>query len=559
MPARRFPVAVLPLPLFLLVGLYPLSAAQEKQAAEEQEEADVKLLRENGLASDGPALLAYLARGSLTDADRTELEATIRRLGDDSFPVREKASVALVQRGRLAVPFLQKAVDDPDAEIARRAARCLEEIEQGPGPELPAAVIRLLARRAPAGAVADLLRYLPFAEDTSVEDEAFATLSRLGLRDGKPDPALSAALGSKQALARAAAGHVLGRSTDAAVRNAAARLLSDGELVVRFRTAQGLVGGRDRRGVPILIDLLADAPPDLAGRVEDLLVRLAGEQVPDTGPGAGSPAERRDWRKAWAGWWKEHGERVDLARAEAAPPFLNLTLVPEMHGNKVWECGKDGKPRWVLDGLQQPRDAFILPNGHVLVAEVTASRITERDRKNKIVWQHPVQDPAYIEGLPNGHVFIGTHHRAVEVTRGGKEVWSYESEMAFFIHSMNRKPNGHLVCLSMNGQLREVDRAGKTVVSFALPHQGNWCGVQGLTNGHYLAVELNQGHVLELDAKGKTLWDCRVAGACYAIRRPNGNTMVCSFAGQRVVDVNRAGKIVWEKAVPTQPWRAHSR
>jgi outer membrane protein assembly factor BamB len=312
--------------------------------------------------------------------------------------------------------------------------------------------------------------------------------------------------------------------------------------------------------VPALIDLLADGPTEWAWRAETLLVRLAGDQVPSASPGGGTPRERKEWRKAWAGWWRDNGARVDLARADAPIPFLNLTLVPEMHGNKVWEVGPDGKVRWQLDNLQQPRDAFVQPNGNILVAEVTANRVTERDRKNAVVWEHTVQDPAYVERLPNGNYFVGTHNRAVELNRGRKEVWSYDAEPGFFIHSMHRKPNGNLVCLSMAGQVREVDRSRRVIVSFDLDRNNrNWCGVQGLADGRYLAVDLNQGHVLELDARGKTTWECRVPGASYAIRRPNGRTMVCSFGGQRVVDVDRAGKVVWEKAVPTSPWRAHSR
>jgi hypothetical protein len=55
------------------------------------------------------------------------------------------------------------------------------------------------------------------------------------------------------------------------------------------------------------------------------------------------------------------------------------------------------------------------------------------------------------------------------------------------------------------------------------------------------------------------VWECQVQGASYALRLPTGQTMVCSFGGQRVVHVSRDGKIVWEKAVPTSPWRAHFR
>jgi hypothetical protein len=105
-----------------------------------------------------------------------------------------------------------------------------------------------------------------------------------------------------------------------------------------------------------------------------------------------------------------------------------------------------------------------------------------------------------------------------------------------------------------------VDRAGRTVCTFQLDQNNrNWCGVQGLPGQRYLAVDLNQGQVLELDAKGQKIWECKVQGASYAVRRPTGNTLVCSFNGQRVVEVDRKGTVVWEKPVGSMPWRAHSR
>jgi outer membrane protein assembly factor BamB len=231
-----------------------------------------------------------------------------------------------------------------------------------------------------------------------------------------------------------------------------------------------------------------------------------------------------------------------------------------MHGGKVWECTRTGQIRWQIFGLQQPRDAQVASNGRVLICEVGASRVTERDFKGNVLWTHPVVDPAYVERLPNGNTFIGTHRRAFEVTPSGKEVFSFQPAASMFIHSMHRRPNGNLICLSMQGQVLEVDRAGKTVRSFQITRGGgNWCGIQGLPGNRYLAVEYNQSLILELDAAGKVVWECKVPGVSYALRRPDGRTMVCCFSSQRIVDIDRTGKVVWEVSTGTSPWRAHCR
>src|SRR5205814_2250814 len=108
-------------------------------------------------------------------------------------------------RGEAAAPFLKAALKDADAEVVRRARRCLADLGPAAGPALPAAAARLLARRAPAGAAAALLDYLPFAEDSVVEDEAFDALLALTPEAGKADDALAAALRAPAAVQRAAA------------------------------------------------------------------------------------------------------------------------------------------------------------------------------------------------------------------------------------------------------------------------------------------------------------------------------------------------------------------
>jgi HEAT repeat protein len=540
--------------------LFAAFTATPSRCADSEAGADEALVREAKLGTDGAALLAFFRDRSLTDADRERLIDLVRQLGSEDFKQREEASAALVARGPLAVPFLRQAVKSDDAEVVRRVRACLEEIDRGPGPSLPAAAVRLLVRRKPAGAVEALLRFAPHADDACVEDEVVAALAALGLHNGKADTALLEALRDKEPARRAVAAYAVARAADPAHRTAASRLLRDPEPAVRYRTALGMLAARDREALPTLVNLLLDAPPELAARAEDALIRLAGEQSPAVGSAAGNPAERKTWHAAWERWQREQGSKVDLGRLDGATPYLGFTLVPEMHGGKVWECDRSGKVRWEIKGLQQPRDACVLPNGRVLVCEVQANQVTERDLKGNIHWKHPVNDPAYVERLPNGNTFIGTHRRAIEVTPAGKEVFAYEPENDFFIHSMHRKPNGNVVCLSMRGLLREVDRSGHTVCSFQLDQNNrNWCGVQGLPGQRYLAVDLNQGHVLELDAKGGTRWECKVPGACYAVRRPTGNTLVCSFNGHRIVEVDRKGTIVWEKAVGSSPWRVHSR
>jgi hypothetical protein len=62
---------------------------------------------------------------SKTESER--IAALVAQLGDDNWSRREAASKALAEMGGIALRALRKAADSPDAEVAERALRLLEE------------------------------------------------------------------------------------------------------------------------------------------------------------------------------------------------------------------------------------------------------------------------------------------------------------------------------------------------------------------------------------------------------------------------------------------------
>jgi hypothetical protein len=544
--------------LFLSLGI--VLAGNPRPASEDDHlREDEKLLRENGVGTNGEGLLAFLRQRTPTAAEVQKMAALVRQLGHKNFAKRNRAEKEILRYGRVARRDLVQALKNPDLEIADRAQKCLTKIDNGPGALLPAAVVRVLAFRRPAGAVQALLDYIPFTDDETVEEEVFTALKALGIREGKPDPLLVKALIDPKAVRRAAAAYVVGRLKDPGHRPAVHKLLEDDDVRVRFRAALGLVAAKDKRAVATLVDLLADGPVEMTERVEVMLMHIAGEQAAGIYRAGTSAAERKKWRDAWARWWDANSPRIDLASIPERPPFLNLTLLPEMNANKIWECTADGKQRWQISDLQTPIDAHALPTGRVLVAEMAGNRVTERDRQGKVRWEFKVQRPVVCQRLANGNTYIGTNHKVFEVTPAGKEVFAYSPEADFYIHSSHRLANGHVVCLSMTGIVREVNTAGKEVRSFNLGQAGgrNWSGVEGLPGKRYLVADCAKGEVLEVNAAGKPLWQFQMAGACYANRLPNGNTLVA--AGTKVVEVDKKGKVVWSKNLASSLWRVHRR
>jgi hypothetical protein len=529
--------------------------------ADELLDADIAFLRHAKVDTDGAGLLKFLRTRCLNEADKSEIRSALGRLGHELFLRREQASARLAGYGPPALPFLREALQDSDLEVVRRARFCIDEIERGPGPALPAAAVRLLRSRKPAGAVAALLSYLPFSDDESVEDEVLSSLAVLGASTGNIDPALVSALQAPEAAQRAAAGFVLGRLGDREQRDEVRALLSDPDPRVRLRAAQGLTAAQDRTAVPVLIALLADAPLALGWQAEELLYALAGPEAPAVSLGEGDVETRKKCLAAWTAWWRDRGERVDLGQLEDHERQIGLTVIAELDSNKVWECGPDGKPRWKLDNLQGPIDAQVLPGGRVLVAENQGQRVTERDLKGNILWEKKLnQNPIACQRLPNGNTFIASYQSVMEVTRDGKEVFSHQNGPGFFIFGAHKLRDGRILCISAQGAVMVLDARGKELRTFQVANNGGWCGVEGLPGSHILVAVMGNNKVTELDAHGKSVWECStVPGPCAATRLANGHTLVASMAGQRVVEVDRNGKVVWEKTTEGRPFRVHRR
>src|SRR5690349_22953187 len=60
---------------------------------------DEQLLKSSGVLTDGQGLLEFFRARTLTAADSERVSDLVRRLGNRSFPVREKASADLVTLG----------------------------------------------------------------------------------------------------------------------------------------------------------------------------------------------------------------------------------------------------------------------------------------------------------------------------------------------------------------------------------------------------------------------------------------------------------------------------
>jgi len=525
-------------------------------------DADEQILKDAEIAADGPALLDFFRKRTLTDEQRKQIPGLLEQLESRQFLERQDASDKLTALGPPVLPILRAARHGRGLEMTRRLEQCIATIERASSPDLAGAAARLIKTRKPDGAVPVLLAYAPFADDDAVQEDVLHALAVLAVRDGKVEPVLVEALRDGVAGRRAAAALLVGRFGSADQRKAVQAQLTDRDAQVRFRAAQGLLSAGDRTAVPVLLALLEDGPLAVAVRAEELLVRLAGDRAPaNSGEG-----ERRRCREAWAAWWRERGQDTDLARVGDARCLLGYTLVAQYdrgESDRVVELGPDGKPRWQIDNLDYPVDVQWLPSHRVLIVEHGSKRVTERTLRGEIVWEKSLErkprGPFAAQRLANGNTFIAMHAELMEVDRAGKEVFSRKADEFQYLGAC-KSADGSITFLTADGMCVRLDAEGKEVKRFASGHATHWTsGIDVLANGHVLVPQHGSNKVVEFDAEGKAVWEAAVRLPKSAQRLPDGHTLVSSFEDRNVVELDRAGKVIWEHKDGYHQYRARRR
>jgi outer membrane protein assembly factor BamB len=543
--------------LSLCIVALALAVGAVRPADEDTRPDDERILKQAGVATDDAGLLAFFRTSGPSE---DEIRALVKKLGDDSFEVREKASAALAGLGRMAEPFLREALKSGDAEVVRRAEECLKHTGEGPSVTVASAAARLLARRKPRGAAEVLLAYAPRVAGQPGEEAVGDALAALAVRDGKADPALVKALEDKSPGRRVTAAVALARGGARDQLPAIRKLLEDVEPSVRLQTALALAAVKEKEAVPVLIDLLAVLPRSRHAPIEEVLYRLAEDKAPE-GLVGDDEAARKNYRDAWAEWWKRDGDKADLAKLTQAGKFLGYTMIVMLDAGRIFEVDADGKTRWQIDGLDFPLDAQGLPGDRVLVAEYQAARVTERDRKGNILWEKRVAEPLAAQRLPNGNTFIATRNSLLEVDRAGRQVGGNLMQQDGLIMKAQKLDKGEVGVVVTTGgpvQFVRLDASGKQLAAFPVEVRTSGGRIDVLPNGHVLVPLKDQNKVVEYDGTGKPVWQADFPQPVAAVRMPNGHTIVTSYEDKRAVELDGDGKQVWEFKAGgrvTRAWR----
>jgi HEAT repeat protein len=512
---------------------------------------------------EGAPLVDELRSRTLAEDERVGVSALIAKLTDANAEVRNTAEAELLEQGPKVAPLLRQFIALHGGRNSQQAVKCLQLVEKNAAPALPTAAVRLIGLRRPTGTVEALLGYLPFAESGELSQQVRETVTALAGVDPDNIAVLVKALQDPAASRRAVAAQALCAAHAEDHLPAVRKLLTDADSEVRLRAALGLATLREKDAVPVLIALLAELPIDQAYDAEDYLSRIAGDKAPAV-PLSPDAAVRAKARDAWSAWWKDNADKVDLAATSTGERSLGFLLVVEQYNaqirsGRVMEVDRAGKTRWEITGLQGPLGAQVLPGEHVLIAEQNINQVTERDLTGKIVWQKQINQPFHVQRMRNGHTFIAGRNVILELDRDGKEIIN-QPRFNDTILAAAKLRDGQIAVVTYQGLYYRLDATGKEVKSVRMPFVNNGLFGEVLPNDHVIISNQGIGKVTEYDADGKVVWEAQVVSPGTPTRLSNGNTLVPMINNNRMIELDRSGKVVNEhKDLPYRAWRVTRR
>jgi outer membrane protein assembly factor BamB len=336
-------------------------------------------------------------------------------------------------------------------------------------------------------------------------------------------------------------------------------LLQDEAAQVRFLAAAALLPAREPAAVPALIRLLADGPPDLGWRAEELLFRLAGESGPTVWLDAASDNQGNKVRTAWESWWKNNAAKIDWHKLQLGEQALGLTLVVENQrdgGGRIYECTPAGTIRWQVPILN-PIDAQWLPGGRLLVGDSRASLIYEMDTRGAITWKHAGIAPTSCQRLPNGNTVVSTYQCILELTREGKTIFTHSTQG--HTYHARKLPDGHYIWIDACGEVGMIDDRGKEIAKIKIGNGLTWGSVERLPNGRFLIALGGVNRIQEIDLAGKVYWEKAINNPNRAARLANGNILVASHGDQCIYELDPHGKQLWKHDCAGRPFAAARR
>lgn len=229
-------------------------------------------------------------------------------------------------------------------------------------------------------------------------------------------------------------------------------------------------------------------------------------------------------------FFADHGHTVMMSLEN-----YNLIEQVDYATKKIeWQYGVPNVPGSSAGHLNTPDDAYKLPNGDVIVADIHNCRVIEISPEGKIVHQYGVTGRC------------GTGPGLLDSPNGDTPL-----------------PNGHMLISEIRAHdLIELDSNWKKIATYPLPITYP-SDPQPMQNGDILIANYrNPGALIEINpASGKVVWqfsythgERRLNKPSLAIEMPNGIILCNDDLNHRVIAIDKkTNQIVWQYGVTGKP------
>ncbi|MBI5692115.1 MAG: hypothetical protein HZC55_18700 [Verrucomicrobia bacterium] len=187
-----------------------------------------------------------------------------------------------------------------------------------------------------------------------------------------------------------------------------------------------------------------------------------------------------------------------------------------------------------------------------LAADPRAFRAVVIDEEGRVGWSFGAPHTCDAFVLPGRRVLLSDQHGARIVNFAGDVLWDYRAPVGAEVYSCEMLANGSvLVGEGGTKRLVEVDATGRIVIEIPLvtsvPVHGQVRTVRKLPDGAYLVCFYKDGAVREILPDGRVRRSIDGLGeAYYAERLADGNTLIGCGDRHRAVEIDPAGRVVWE-------------
>ncbi|HIF31936.1 MAG TPA: hypothetical protein EYQ75_09760 [Planctomycetaceae bacterium] len=266
------------------------------------------------------------------------------------------------------------------------------------------------------------------------------------------------------------------------------------------------------------------------------------------------------------------------SQLQAADAPIGHSFLGVGKANKVVIISETGEVEWAFD--KPASDGWVLPNGNVLLALYGTKGfpnggIVEVERATKkIVFQYKAQqkETSTVQPLPGGKFLLavlGPEPRALVINRKGEILKStplqcQTSNFHMQTRMLRLLPNGNYIAPHLlDFAVKEYNPdTGKVIRTFPTDDRGrerrDWPFTAiRLADGNTLIACTNGNRIIEVDADGDIVWSVTnedigenlFDDACGAQRLPNGNTVISSYHAKgnkvKLFEVTREKKVVW--------------